>query len=74
MGNPFAAETELLILRILKHKPAGMYGLELVRGQAQEGNHLCSVGAIGGEGVRAFAREARCRRPWTSPSQVQVDR
>jgi DNA-binding PadR family transcriptional regulator len=31
MGNPFAAETELLILCLLKSEPAGMYGLELVR-------------------------------------------
>jgi DNA-binding PadR family transcriptional regulator len=31
VANPFAAKTELLILRFLKSEPAGMYGLELVK-------------------------------------------
>ena len=31
MANPFAAETEILILRLLKNEPTGMYGLELVK-------------------------------------------
>jgi DNA-binding PadR family transcriptional regulator len=31
MANPFAAETELMILRLLKDEPAGMYGLALVK-------------------------------------------
>lgn len=31
MANPFAAETELLILQLLKSEPVGMYGLELVK-------------------------------------------
>jgi DNA-binding PadR family transcriptional regulator len=30
MGNPFASEKELLVLRLLRDSPAGMYGLELV--------------------------------------------
>jgi DNA-binding PadR family transcriptional regulator len=34
MANPFAAETELLILQLLKNEPAGMYGLELVKASA----------------------------------------
>jgi DNA-binding PadR family transcriptional regulator len=31
MVNPFAAQTELLIMRMLRDEPAGMYGLELVK-------------------------------------------
>jgi DNA-binding PadR family transcriptional regulator len=31
MASPFAAETELLILRLLKNEPTGMYGLEFVK-------------------------------------------
>ncbi len=31
MANPFAAEIELLVLRLLRDAPAGMYGLELIR-------------------------------------------
>jgi DNA-binding PadR family transcriptional regulator len=31
MGNPFATETELLILRVLSGELAGMYGLEIVK-------------------------------------------
>jgi PadR family transcriptional regulator, regulatory protein PadR len=31
MANPFATETELLVLRLLAEEPTGKYGLELVR-------------------------------------------
>lgn len=30
MANPFATETELLVLRLLRDVPAGMYGLQLI--------------------------------------------
>ena len=31
MGNRFASETELAILRVLRDHPRGLYGLEIVR-------------------------------------------
>lgn len=31
MSNPFAADTELVILSLLSDEPGGLYGLELVR-------------------------------------------
>jgi DNA-binding PadR family transcriptional regulator len=34
MANPFATETELLVLRLLVEESAGAYGLELVRSSA----------------------------------------
>lgn len=34
MANPFAAETELLVLRLLSSEPSGLYGLEMVKKSA----------------------------------------
>ena len=35
MANPFATETELIILRMLRDEPAGMYGLEMVKASGE---------------------------------------
>jgi len=49
MGNPFAAETELLVLRLLKDEPEGMYGLALVRtsaGKLKRGTVYVTLGRL----------------------------
>jgi len=36
MGNSFASDKELLILRLLSFQPEGMYGLELIRASGEK--------------------------------------
>lgn len=62
MGNPFAAETELLILRMLKDEPKGMYGLELVKesnGKLKRGTVYVTLGRLEEKG---FVRASRVRK------------
>lgn len=49
MANPFATETELLVLRLLRDKPAGMYGLQLVEtsgGRLKRGTVYVTLGRL----------------------------
>jgi DNA-binding PadR family transcriptional regulator len=61
MGNPFAAETELLILRMLNDELEGMYGLELVKasnGKLKRGTVYVTLGRMEEKG---FVRSHRTR-------------
>ena len=49
MANPFATETELLVLRLLRDKPVGMYGLQLVeesKGKLKRGTIYVTLGRL----------------------------
>jgi DNA-binding PadR family transcriptional regulator len=49
MGNPFAAQTELLIMRMLRDAPGGMYGLALVKasdGRLKRGTIYVTLGRL----------------------------
>ena len=49
MANPFAAQTELLIMRRLRSEPGGMYGLELVKvpnGPLKRGTMYVTLGRM----------------------------
>jgi len=49
MANPFATETELLVLRQLSSEPAGMYGLQLVsssNGKLKRGTVYVTLGRL----------------------------
>ena len=49
MTNPFAAATELLVLRLLRDEPKGMYGLELVSasdGRLKRGTVYVTLGRL----------------------------
>lgn len=66
MGNPFAAETELLILRMLKDEPEGMYGLELVResnGKLKRGTVYVTLGRLEEKGFLRSYRPSNERHP-----------
>jgi DNA-binding PadR family transcriptional regulator len=54
MANPFAAQTELLILRLLSEEPKGMYGLELVKasdGKLRRGSVYVTLGRMQEKGL-----------------------
>ena len=66
MGNPFAAETELLILRMLKDDPDGMYGLELVKAsnnKLKRGTVYVTLGRLEEKGFVRSRRERKERHP-----------
>ena len=70
MASPFAAETELLILRLLKNEPTGMYGLEFVKASdntLKRGTVYVTLGRMEEEGLYSLPSEARVRpsRPST---------
>jgi DNA-binding PadR family transcriptional regulator len=49
MANPFATETELLVLRLLCGAPAGLYGLQLVgasEGKLKRGMVYVTLGRL----------------------------
>jgi DNA-binding PadR family transcriptional regulator len=49
MANPFATETELLVLRLLQDAPAGLYGLQLVgssEGKLKRGTVYVTLGRL----------------------------
>lgn len=49
MANPFATETELLVLRQLSDEPKGLYGLQLVsrsNGQLKRGTVYVTLGRL----------------------------
>ena len=49
MANPFAAETELLVLRLLASEPSGLYGLEMVHrseGRLKRGTVYVTLGRM----------------------------
>jgi PadR family transcriptional regulator PadR len=49
MANPFAAETELLVLRLLSSEPNGLYGLEMVKssdGRLKRGTVYVTLGRL----------------------------
>ena len=49
MPNPFATETELLVLRLLRDAPAGLYGLQLVEasdGRLKRGTVYVTLGRL----------------------------
>jgi PadR family transcriptional regulator len=49
MANPFATETELLVLRLLREAPAGLYGLQLVGnsgGKLKRGTVYVTLGRL----------------------------
>jgi len=60
MANPFAAQTELLIMRMLRDEPAGMYGLALVKaseGRLKRGTIYVTLGRLEEKGyVRSRAK------------------
>jgi len=60
MVNPFAAQTELLIMGMLRDEPAGMYGLELVKasdGKLKRGTIYVTLGRMEEKGyVRSRAK------------------
>ena len=61
MGNPFAAQTELLILRLLRDNPAGMYGLQLVAssdGMLKRGTVYVTLGRLEEKGFVKSTTEA----------------
>ena len=71
MGNIFAAEKELLVLRLLRDAPAGMYGLELVGasdGQLKRGSVYVVLSRLEEKGfveshVKSEAKHAGMPRP-----------
>ncbi len=66
MANPFAAGTELMILRFLRDEPAGMYGLELVSasgGKLKRGTIYVTLGRLQ---EKRFVR-SRVKRDSTHP-------
>ena len=49
MANPFATETGLLVLRLLRDAPAGLYGLQLVdnsEGKLKRGTVYVTLGRL----------------------------
>lgn len=49
MANPFATDTELLVLRLLRDAPAGLYGLQLVgnsEGKLKRGTVYVTLGRL----------------------------
>jgi DNA-binding PadR family transcriptional regulator len=60
MGNPFASETEVAILRLLNSEPTGMYGLEIVKasgGKLARGTVYVTLGRMEEKGfVRSRVR------------------
>ena len=49
MANPFASETELLVLQLLRDAPAGLYGLQLVgtsEGKLKRGTVYVTLGRL----------------------------
>jgi DNA-binding PadR family transcriptional regulator len=49
MANPFSTETELLVLRLLRSSPAGLYGLQLVSnsgGNLKRGTVYVTLGRL----------------------------
>jgi DNA-binding PadR family transcriptional regulator len=53
MSNPFAAATELLVLRLLSSEPSGLYGLEMVKksgGKLKRGSVYVILGRLEDKG------------------------
>lgn len=71
MANPFATETELLVLRLLRDEPAGMYGLQLVEasdGRLKRGTVYVTLGRLEEKGfiesrTKHHAKHAGLPRP-----------
>ena len=71
MANPFATETELLVLRLLRDAPAGLYGLQLVStsdGKLKRGTVYVTLGRLEEKGfvesrTKAQSEHAGLPRP-----------
>lgn len=71
MANPFATETELLVLRLLRDAPTGLYGLQLVdtsEGKLKRGTVYVTLGRLEEKGfvdsrTKAQANHAGLPRP-----------
>jgi DNA-binding PadR family transcriptional regulator len=61
MGNRFASETELAILRILRDHPGGLYGLEIVRASRENLSRGTVYTTLGRMEEKGFVR-SRVRR------------
>lgn len=61
MGNRFASETELAILRVLKDHPGGLYGLEIVRASGDTLSRGTVYTTLGRMEEKGFVR-SRVRR------------
>lgn len=66
MGNPFAAETELFVMGMLRDSPKGCYGLELVNesgGRLKRGTVYVTLGRLQEKGFVTSKVKASAERP-----------
>lgn len=66
MANPFAAQTELLVLRMLRDEPAGLYGLALVKaseGKIKRGTVYVTLGRLEEKGYVRSRTSADAEHP-----------
>jgi len=76
MANPFAAETELFILSMLRDAPGGMYGLELVNnsgGKLKRGTVYVTLGRMEEKGYIKSRTDKHASHPGLPRPRYRIE-